>query len=75
MVGRLAAHVERYGGSGRRLIRVVKIDRETKTQWVDDIGTRWRKSDGAMVPQYIGGARYLMSEAEWAEHVAKEGQS
>ena len=65
-VGNKAVHVEFYGGTGRRLIRACAIVRETKTQWIDDIDTRWRKSDGAMVPQYSGGSRYLMSEAGWA---------
>ncbi len=70
-VGDRLVHVERYGGSGRKFIRVSTLVRETKTQWIDDVGTRWRKSDRAMVPQYVGGYRYLMTEEAWAAHVAK----
>lgn len=72
-VGDRAVHFESYGGSGRRFIRVVTIQRETKTQWVDDTGTRWRKSDSAMVPQYSAGPRYLMGETGWAQREAGGG--
>jgi hypothetical protein len=55
-----AVHVERIGYGAPRFIYAVTVVRETKTQWIDDAGTRWRKSDGAMVPQYVS-PRYLMT--------------
>lgn len=71
-VGDTAVHVERYGGSGVRRKNEVTIIRETATQWIDRRGTRWRKSDGAMVPQYSAGPRFLMTvEAFKASQVVK----
>ncbi len=65
-VGGAAVYVERYSMTGHKMIRVVTIVRETKTQWIDDMDRRWRKRDGAKMPQGAGGYRYLMSESEWA---------
>ncbi len=59
-VGDDAIHVERLSWGGKdRGICAVKIVRETKTLWIDDHRTRWRKSDGAMVPQYVS-PRYVV---------------
>ncbi len=60
-VGDKAIHVERFAGREREVLRV-KIVRETQTQWIDDTGDRWRKSDGALVPQYFI-PRYLVTVA------------
>lgn len=45
-VGDVAVQVERLFGELRHEIRRVVIVRETPTQWIDDLGDRWRKSDG-----------------------------
>lgn len=61
-VGDEALHVERipFASAGApRLICRVRIVRETATLWIDDGGTRYRKSDGAMYPQYVS-PRYLV---------------
>lgn len=71
-VGDTVVHVERFtwGGSSREILRT-KIVRETKTQWVDASGGRWRKADGSRVhPCYGCLPRFIMSEAEFA---AKDG--
>lgn len=61
-----AVHVARLSCSSRpRHVLDVKIVRETKTMWVDDRGDRWRKSDGALVPQYVE-PRYLMTPEAFA---------
>lgn len=70
-VGDVAVHVELYGGSGIRRVKDITILRETKTQWIDRSGTRWRKSDGAMIPQYSGGHRFVMTPEAFA---AKEAE-
>lgn len=61
-VGDHAIHVERWGGGKPRAIVLVTIVRETPTQWVDSIGTRWRKSDLSRVHKNYTKDRYLMTE-------------
>lgn len=63
-VGDVAVHVDRILGGRPRQIRRATIVRETPTLWIDDIGGRWRKSDGRSVPDYMG-CRFLMSAAEF----------
>ena len=63
-IGADVVHVERLCGTARE-VRRGKIVRETKTLWVDDIGTKWRKSDGSMVPQYIA-PRFIMTPSDFA---------
>ncbi len=63
-VGDVAVHVERLFAGPPREIRRGAIVRETRTQWVDDVGTRWSKATGEKVPQYLS-PRYLMSAAEY----------
>jgi hypothetical protein len=70
-VGAEAVHVERLLAGGRpREIRRARIVRETKTQWIDDLGTRWRKSDGAKVPQYVSD-RFLISVESFEAELAR----
>ena len=42
-------------------VGLVTIDRETETVLVDGQGSKWRKDDGAKVPQYKLAPKFLMS--------------
>lgn len=52
-----------------RVIRTCKIVRETSTQWIDDIGSRWRKSDGERLMK--GAERRAIISVEQAERETK----
>jgi hypothetical protein len=40
----------RASGSYIRMSRNLRIVRETKTRWVDELGGQWSKTDGAAYP-------------------------
>lgn len=57
-VGSLVNVVELQGG-GERVVYQCTITRETRTRWHVDGDHAFRKSDGAKVPQYKVGRRFL----------------
>lgn len=59
--------VESRGGFGFRGYEFGKVVRETKTQWVTDLGSRYRKED----LRAIGTERYGRMTAKTAEHVER----
>ena len=66
-VGSEVVHVEpRYRPlvEGREILRTT-ITRETKAQWTTADGSRWRKSDGARVPQYKPGPRFIVAATDF----------
>lgn len=65
-IGSKAVHVEKKLGQKKPSeILQVTIVRETPAFYVDDVGTKWRKSDLSMSPQYMV-PRFLMTPEDFA---------